>query len=155
MKIEIPVQVAHDYTQRLNAPPETVFPLLCPVREAEWAQGWDPRVVYTHSGVAEPGGIFITPDQGREAIWVISRHEPENFRVEFFKTTPGFTVCHIAITLRAGGAGRTLADVRYHYTALSPEGRDFVRGYSPAAYVAFMEEWQDEMNAFLSRSSKP
>ena len=155
MKIEIPVQVAHEYTQRLNAPPEAVFPLLCPVREAEWAKGWDPRVVYSHSGVAEPGGIFITADHGREAVWVISRHEPETLRVEFIKTTPGFTVCHITIALRAEGAAKTLAEIRYHYTALSPEGRSFVEGYTPAAYVAFMEEWQGELNAFLARSPKP
>jgi hypothetical protein len=33
-------RVTHTYTQKLDATPERVFPLLCPVREAEWADGW-------------------------------------------------------------------------------------------------------------------
>ena len=35
MLILPPVRAAHTYTQHLAAPPEAVFPLLCPVRQAE------------------------------------------------------------------------------------------------------------------------
>ena len=36
MHILTPTRVAHTYTQHLVAPPKAVFPLLCPVREADW-----------------------------------------------------------------------------------------------------------------------
>lgn len=36
MNLQKPIRVSHTYRQRLKAPPEQVFPLLCPVREKEW-----------------------------------------------------------------------------------------------------------------------
>lgn len=47
-------------TMRHPAPLERVFPLLCPVREREWLQGWDATMVCSESGVAEPGCVFTT-----------------------------------------------------------------------------------------------
>ncbi|MDH4246479.1 MAG: hypothetical protein OEW39_01530 [Deltaproteobacteria bacterium] len=151
MRIEAPIQIEHTFTQRLQAPPEAVFPLLCPVREREWVPGWDPEVVFTRSGVAEPDGVFITLDHGRRAVWYITRHDPESFQVEFIKTIPDFTVSRIRIALKADGVHRTLAEVRYRHTALSPAGQTFVRDFTRESYVKFMEGWEDELNVFLTR----
>ena len=60
MKIDKPTRATRTFVQKLVAPPERVFPLLCPVREADWLDGWDPLAVYTDSGIAEPGCVFIT-----------------------------------------------------------------------------------------------
>ena len=63
--------------QRYEATPETVFPLLCPVREYDWLEMWDCTMVWSASGVAEQDCVFTTafPDAGRE-VWVVSRYEP-------------------------------------------------------------------------------
>ena len=53
-------RVAHEYTQTNPASPEKVFPLLCPVREADWIPGWRYKLIYSESGVAELGCIFTT-----------------------------------------------------------------------------------------------
>lgn len=42
-------------SQHVHASPEAIFPLLCPVREYDWIPGWDCRLVYTESGLAEAG----------------------------------------------------------------------------------------------------
>ena len=57
MNIIKPLRVARSYTQRLVAEPSAVFPLLCPVREADWIEDWDPICVFSNSGTAEPEGI--------------------------------------------------------------------------------------------------
>jgi hypothetical protein len=38
-------RITHEYTQNNVAPPEKVFPLLCPVREADWVPGWQYRLI--------------------------------------------------------------------------------------------------------------
>ena len=53
MRISKPNRATHTYRQKLCATPARVFPLLCPVREREWADGWLPDLVITSSGVAE------------------------------------------------------------------------------------------------------
>ena len=154
MRIEPPVRVTRSYVQKLAAPPERVFPLLCPVREAEWAAGWEPELVVSASGVAEPDCVFTTRDEaGRESVWVVIRHQPERGRLELLKVTPGLTVAKIEIALAGDSAGGTEATVAYTHTALSAAGRDFVAGFTPEAWGAFMREWEAELNRFLQASA--
>ena len=60
MNIRAPNRVTHTYKQRLHGAMSKVFPLLCPVREAEWIDGWNPIVVLTQSGYAEQDCVFVT-----------------------------------------------------------------------------------------------
>jgi hypothetical protein len=60
MRVTKPNHVTRTFTQQLVAEPSKVFPLLCPVREADWLDGWDPLVVFSQSGVAEPDCVFLT-----------------------------------------------------------------------------------------------
>lgn len=43
------------YRQTINATPEIVFPLLCPVRETKWLDGWDHTMIYSVSGFVDEG----------------------------------------------------------------------------------------------------
>ena len=72
MRIEKPNRVTRTYTQQLVAEPSKVFPLLCPVREADWVDGWDPLVVLTQSGVAEPECVFVTEARPSDARLVLT-----------------------------------------------------------------------------------
>ena len=77
-------RVSHEYTQANDAPPEKVFPLLCPVREADWVPGWQYRLIYSGSGLAEDGCVFSTPnDAGPETVWMVTHYDPTAFRIAF------------------------------------------------------------------------
>jgi hypothetical protein len=41
-----------EFVFEVAAPPDRVFPLLCPVRERDWLEGWEADMVYSASGVA-------------------------------------------------------------------------------------------------------
>lgn len=60
-------RITRHYTQRIEAPPARVFPLLCPVREADWLEGWGEIVemVHSDSGLAEDGCVFLTRPPGQ------------------------------------------------------------------------------------------
>ncbi len=148
MNIRPPKRVTHTYTQRLAAPPAAVFPLLCPVREADWIDGWNPLLVLSHSGLAEPDCVFVTDAEPFDAIWFITRHEPERGFVEMIKVSPDVTACKLTIQVRAAGAGSE-ADVTYSHTSLGPQGDVFVASFTAEYYVQFMREWEDRMNHYL------
>lgn len=148
MKIIQPKRVNRTYTQHLIGSPETVFPLLCPVREAEWIQGWDPLFVVSDSGVAERDCTFVTSALPSNAIWYITRHEPAAGFVEMLKLTPGVTACRLSVQLRAV-AGGSEADVTYCHTSLGPEGDEFVAAFSEDYYVKFMQDWEARLNYYL------
>jgi hypothetical protein len=154
MKISQPVRVERSYVQSLAGTPKEVFPLLCPVRETEWVNGWDPLNVWSESGAVEPGCVFVMPGEPAEAIWVTLRHDPAAFAVEFVKVTPGHTVGRISIRLSARGEKETAAQVSYEYTALSEEGERFVAEFTEDRYAEFMREWEGELNHFLATGRK-
>ena len=149
MHVRQPNRVTRSYTQRLVAPPERVFPLLCPVREAEWIDGWQPVFVLSESGVAEADCVFVSDAEPLDAVWYITRHEPARGFVEMIKITPLVTACKLTIQVREAAGGCT-ADVTYSHTSLGPLGDTFIASFTPEYYVQFMREWENRMNHFLS-----
>ena len=154
MKIVRPKRIRHSYTQTLIAPPERVFPLLCPVREIEWVPDWDPDLVLSNSGVAEADCVFVTPGSPSKAIWVITHYDPEGFRLEMIKVVPNHTVSKLEIALTPDGTDGTTAEVAYAYTSLGPEGDAFLDELTEEWYQGFMEEWENALNHYLSTREK-
>ena len=152
MNVTPPVRAIRTYTQRLHAPPEVVMPLLCPVRECDWAVGWEPVQVWSSSGIAEPDCVFLTPG-APEAIWVVTRLEPEDYFVEMIKITPGVTACRLTIQLSPAGSG-CRAEVCYRHTSLGPAGDRFVAGFTEEFYREFMQQWEAELNHYLTSGEK-
>ncbi|MFC5570428.1 hypothetical protein ACFPN1_10195 [Lysobacter yangpyeongensis] len=149
MNIQSPQRAAHAYVQRLVAPPERVFPLLCPVREADWIEGWRPTFVASDSGVGETDCVFATAAEPHDAIWYVTRHEPDAGFIEMLKITPGVTACRFTIGLHAMAQGCD-ATVTYRHTSLgTPAGDAFVASFTAEHYVAFMRDWEARLNHYL------
>ena len=152
MNIVPPVRVSRTYTQQLVAGPQRVFPLLCPVREADWIDGWDPALVVSASGVAERDCVFVTPDEPSDAIWYVTRHAPEDGFVEMLKITPAVTACRLSIQLRASETGCT-AEITYMHTSLGPAGDAFVASFTEDHYHGFMRAWEEKINHYLQHGT--
>jgi hypothetical protein len=147
LEIRTPIRARRTFTQRLVAPPATVLPLLCPVREADWIDGWNPVWVATESGFAERGCVFVTPGTP-DAIWVVTTYDAAVGFVEMVKLTPGVTVCVLTIELNASSAGSD-AVVTYEHTSLGPDGDAFVADFTQEYYDGFMREWELHLNHYL------
>src|SRR5215471_7814933 len=152
MRIPKSNRASHSYRQSLHAKPAKVFPLLCPVREVDWAEGWLPDLVISPSGVAERDAVFITPEESRKAIWYITRHEPEKWFVEMLKILPDVTACRLQIQLSENGDG-CFADVTYSHTSIGPAGDEFVAKFTADYYQKFMQVWEKALNHFLKTGS--
>lgn len=150
MKVAKPKRIRHCYTQNIIAPPSQVFPLLCPVREADWVPGWEAGMVLSNSGFAEQDCMFTTPDGEGEAIWIITRHDLENSEVEMYKVAPGKTVGHIEIKVSAAAADCSKVEIAYAFTALGPAGEAFLETFTQAWFDTFMQTWQAAMNHYLA-----
>jgi len=82
-------RVPRSYRQTINATPDQVFPLICPVREVEWLEDWDYRMIYSKTNLAEEGAVFSTSYEGEEdTIWIITTHDSTTHEVEFVCVTP-------------------------------------------------------------------
>ena len=146
-------RVVRRYTQHIDSPPESVFPLLCPVREAEWLEGWSDELEMIHSdtGHAEDGCVFETRVAGRpDTVWMITRHDPIERVVEFFRVTTGLVATRLTITVDGRSDGSSSVQITYAFTPLGSAGRAFVKDtHSEDAFRADMAWWENSMNHWL------
>lgn len=155
MNVLLPVRALREYTHRLVGTPDEVFPMLCPVREVEWVSEWDPYVVFSNTGVAEAGCVFVTRDGESESIWVITHHDPEAHRVEMVKVTPGLTAAKLEFKVEAEGEKASRMHVSYSHTALTREGRKFVADFDEERWNGFMQTMERELNHYLGSGDRP
>ena len=169
-----PERVSHVYEQHLEATPDRVLPLLTPLGERAWASGWDPDLRWEPPG-GGAGTLFVTrhaghPTSGRrgtpeerpsgaahpapDTVWVLDAWEPEDGHVHYVHVTPGSEVTEIDIRLRPDGKDRTVATVRYTWTALGEHGLALVRSKTPESYRRFIQEWERELNHYLTTGKK-
>ena len=143
-------RVSHQYIQNNVAPPAQVFPLLCPVREAEWVPEWEYRLMYSASGFAEAGCVFATPNpDGSETTWVVTEYDSTAFRIRFAWVNPGLVAAQIGIWLEAGSGEKTTAHISYTYTGLSAAGNREVERYDEKWFQDKMRSWEAAINHYL------
>jgi hypothetical protein len=81
------------HEERIQAPPDRIFPLLCPIEEYKWIDNWECELVYSESGVVEDNCIFreeMSPvlfGSRGPATWITTLHDPDNFRRHFVIVT--------------------------------------------------------------------
>jgi hypothetical protein len=82
-------RVICQHQETIAAPPEQIFPLLCPIEEYKWIDGWDCELVYSESGVVEDNCIFreeMSPrlfGSSAPTTWITTLHDPDHFRRHF------------------------------------------------------------------------
>jgi hypothetical protein len=143
-------RIRHEHTQTNEAPPERVFPLLCPVREAEWVPGWEYGMIYSESGVAEEGCVFTTPNEaGPDSVWMVTEYDPAALRIAYAWVQPGLISTQLRIALRPAADGKTHAHIRYLYTGLSPEGNAALERFTAEWFGKKMRGWETAINHYL------
>lgn len=143
------------YKQLNTGTAAEVLPLLCPVREADWIDGWTYEMIFSVSGLAEKGCVFITPATGENrTIWYITKYDAELFQVAFVRVTPGEMVVAIDIELTDNVDGTTTADIKYEYTALNEDANKWIEEEAVAAFNANMHYWENAINHYLVTGTK-
>lgn len=148
-------QVTQQYRQTIDASPEKVFPLLCPVREAEWLDGWRCTMLHSQSGLVEAGAVFSTPREGEpDTVWVVTKYDPSKFRIEFTRFTHRSRICVLKIGVRPRDQSSSYVDIAYTYTGISPAGNQFIDALTEEGFRADMKHWEDAVNHFLKTGER-
>ncbi|MBT8356623.1 MAG: hypothetical protein HKO79_14880 [Desulfobacterales bacterium] len=150
-----PRRITKEYRQTINATPEKVFPLLCPVREADWLDGWRYNMIYSESGLVEEGAVFSTPYEGEEdTVWIVTKHDSKTYEVEFARFTHNSRTCVLKIAVKTKDENSSYVGVSYTYTGITHEGNDFVDNFTDEAFLEAVIFWEQSMNYFLETGAR-
>lgn len=138
------------YKQLNHGSLDEVFPLLCPVRETDWLDGWDYTMVHSDSGFIEQNCVFTTPHHGEsDTVWHVTQYDRESCRIEFLRVTPTENVVRINIELEELDSTETRTHITYQYTALNKEQNRFIEDDLERSFLDSMMWWEKAINHYL------
>jgi hypothetical protein len=140
-------RISRTATIRLKAGVAEVFPLFGPIREMEWAFGWQPEVLYPTSASVEEKMIFRTSGIDGLYTWVVTKYDPIRFLVEYSVHTAS-RVWFITVSCRAE-AGQTLALVTYTYTSMTESGAALNHQSLTEMFRHDLRDWEEAINHYL------
>lgn len=133
----------------IDSAPDRIFPLLCPVREGEWVDGWVGKSIHSSSGYAEENGVFATGNPGEDdTIWFVTRRDSNTHQIEFVTFVPRVQVFRLYVQVTPLGADRSNIAVRYIRTGISEAGNEVIRDSGPH-FDAMMSDWERTLNHYV------
>jgi hypothetical protein len=147
--------ITRSYEQTINAAPSKVFDLLCPVKEAEWLDGWDYTLLYSKSGLAEDGCVFLSRQEGeKDTIWMITKRDVQNREIEFVRMTPESGIARLTISVDEKEAMVSKVVITYVITSLCEKGNQFLTVFTEEKFTEAMQFWEKSMNYYLETGDK-
>ncbi len=130
---------------------EDVFPLLCPVREADWLDGWKYKMIQSKSGLIEQDCVFTSPHHGKfDTVWQVTQYDKENYKIEFLRVTPTENVVKINIRLEKINEQETKTLIDYQYTGLNDQQNSYIEDDLENDFRNNMEWWEKSINHYLT-----
>jgi hypothetical protein len=133
----------------LNGSPDQIFPLLCPVREYEWLEGWRCEMIFSESGYMEKDCVFSTYYNDIEGtdIWHVAGYEPDK-SICMIRINSIWTM-RFEIVLSCKTDGTTQATWTQTITALNERGNRFIDNLTDEMYTDQIYLREKEINHFL------
>lgn len=145
-------RIIRNHMLHFHAPTDIIFPLFTPVKEKLWAQGWNPKILFSSTPTAEEkGAIFQIQHAGEPPqIWVVSHYDSEKHEIEYTQFNPDSHVT--LITIRCIGTDQTDVYVSYTVITLSKAGESYIEAFTEAHFkYNRMAWWQEEIERYLKR----
>ena len=143
---------------RLNATFDVVFPLFGPVREMDWAHGWDPTIIYSKADNIEERMVFQThahiQDEEGPYTWTVSKYVPDAGQIEYTVFDLA-RIWWINIECQAIEAESICqAQITYTYIGLNPDGDERNKLALAAMFQHGLKDWELAINHFLETGSQ-
>jgi hypothetical protein len=128
---------------------EDVFPLFGPIREKDWAEGWNPEIIYNKDAVVAQHMIFRTKAETNEDFynWAVTTFQPTNYVIEYTVSTSN-RIWFIQVKCK-GEANATKVTVTYTYTGLNHIGNELNRAALKNMFADDLKDWQQAINYYL------
>jgi hypothetical protein len=145
-----------EYKMHISGAPEQIFPLLCPVREYEWLNGWKCTMLYSKSGFSEKGAMFYTSSGFpfyKRLNFYVTEYDP-NKRICFLIVINAVGTILFSIDLIPNGNDSTILIWHYVVTSHSKFGNRLLKTeLTPEKFNKDLENKEQDLSFFIKNHS--
>ena len=143
---------------RLNEAVTRVFPLFGPLREQEWAEGWQPRMVIPDSEEVQEHMVFQTESHDLHnpstSTWIVSKYDPKRAFIEYTVFTDA-RIWWVAISCEEDEArSTTAATVTYTYLGLTQQANHLNEVALESMFRHDLRDWEKALNYYLKTGTQ-
>ena len=132
---------------------EQVFPLFGPVREKDWADGWDPQILLLEADNIEEHMVFQTPahleDEDGLYTWIVSKFISQEGQIEY-TIFADVRLWWISIQCQEEPDGQHCeATITYTFVGLNEAGVERNATALAGMYKHDLMDWEHAINHYL------
>ncbi len=132
---------------------EQVFPLFGPIREQEWAEGWQPRILFPDSGDIREHMVFLAESHDADhpftATWIVSKFDPADGFIEYTVFTDA-RIWWISIQCDHGEqTSTTHATITYSFLGLDEQASATNERALESMFRHDLKDWEEAINHYL------
>lgn len=130
------------------------FPLFGPVREKEWAVGWEPELIYSQHPEVEEHMIFKTPGKlpDEQFIWAVTQYRPDDFMIEYTVSAKD-RIWFITVKCKPIGQN-TQVTVTYSYTGFTEQAHQLNQKAIQKMYAHQLKDWEAAVNYYIETGKR-
>jgi hypothetical protein len=157
-KVKEPLKISRTATILLNGRFDQVFPLFGPIRERDWAHGWDPKILLCEAENIEEHMVFQTlshfEDETQPYTWTVSKFEPAAGFIEYTIFTED-RLWWITIRCKETNDEKQCeVAIRYTYAGLNENGNRLNQLALAAMYKYDLKDWERSINFYLTTGER-
>lgn len=146
-------RIQQSSTINLQGTINEIFPLFGPIREKDWAFGWDPEVIYPgdqntlvakHMIFRTQGGLHGTQEA---YTWTIVNYDNNTSFIEYL-VAASERQWFITVSCKAAGT-TTAATVTYSYTGFTDDGNRKNEAAIADIFASDLKDWEQAINHYL------
>lgn len=150
------MRIQKSATIQLSAPLSEVFPLFGPIREKDWAYGWNPEVIYPSNTLVAEQMVFQTQGglhgSSEPYTWVVVNYKPADHWIEYM-VSASERLWFIRVTCTAED-NQTSATVTYSYTGLTADGDRKNAASLNSIFSSDLRDWETAINHYLKTGTR-
>ena len=146
-------KIKHTASFEISQPIHVLFPLFSAEGEKLWVPGWDYENIMGSTELHEDY-VFITKTHDHastDAIWIVKKHDPEKYYVQFYKVEPEDKIGIIEVKCIQLNKSTTEVQVTYEYIGLSDKGNQFIEKFTLSEYETFISEWKTLLGIYFKK----
>ena len=149
-----PKRISRTATIIVNAPLQEAFELFGPIREKDWADGWDPQPIDPVSDLVEERMVFTTQSHfGQEEpddVWIVSAYSVGDSFIEYTVFAHERVWWIDVLCEQTGGGEQTRAEITYTYLGLTDRGNSLNKEALELMYAHGLQDWEEAVNHYLA-----
>jgi hypothetical protein len=151
-------KISRTATIKLNGGFEQVFPLFGPVREMDWAEGWDPHILVSNAENIERHMVFQThshlPGEEGRYTWTVSIYDPDQGLIEYTVFTESRLWWIRIECQQLSGKAICEAEITYTFVSLDDHGNELNKLALAGMFRHDLKDWELAINHFLQSGGR-